>query len=124
MLINISGEIDFKLEKEIEKELNWNLSIENRICLFVMHSDCNISLGSEIIALYSKNETNKRIEVKGKLISVTQQYLKEFKEIPIGWKVIALFEFENELPKLLRELPRIESWYDRKGDYICFVMKN
>ncbi len=62
-----------------------------------------------------KDQNGKIIPTCLKIIKVTQQFGKEFSEIPSGWKTIVELKPLDKMPLVLSTMKKIDDWYDSKN---------
>lgn len=76
--------------------------------VFCDYSDFTIPLGQVFNFLIIEETPKIIIPANIKLIWITQQFFKEWEEIPMGWKTICGFEYEKK--DLFERLPVIDAW--------------
>lgn len=83
----------------------------NEVILFCDYSNFNIPIYSRFNSVRLKDEiiiTDVSINLK----EVSQQFFKTYNMIPIGWKTLCRFEFNDEekLKEIVDILPEISGW--------------
>lgn len=100
-----SGEVFEKFSKILSLDIS-----SKQVLLFCDFSEFNIPIGQEFNLMKDiKND----IVFKGKFIlkGISQQFEKQFDEIPIGWQTICKFEIiEGDFTKFLNYVPASDDW--------------
>ncbi|QIL42309.1 hypothetical protein G7074_25450 [Pedobacter sp. HDW13] len=96
---------DFSLLREV---LKFDVLNKLEVILYCLYSEYEIPLGTIFNRI--ENMSNQIVfEGQIELTNVTEQYLKPFDCIPMGWATICKFKFQDQIPLALFELPEV-SW--------------
>ena len=96
----------------------------NEVLLFVSYSSFDIKIGQKFQVVFDKRYPGGAMEFGDCILKrVTQQMFKEWDEIPQGWKTITLMEFDNGIPKMIAELPQIDSWIKGKAEILISTLE-
>jgi hypothetical protein len=109
--VRIYGIASKKVEKLLRDNLKRWPSSAHSCTLFVDYSDFDIPMGTNFTFFSEDEQGNKSHRVNGKLIQITQSWLKPFDQIPSGHKTICEIELdEASLTLLQSKLPTVDSW--------------
>ena len=116
MYILLNGRVNKAILPQNEQRLIPFLQHQiNEMLLFASYSSFDIQKGQKFQVIFDRYYPSGAVEFSDcTLKRVTQQMFAEWDQIPKGWKTLSLFEFENEIPKMIEKLPEIDSW--SKGD--------
>ena len=78
---------------------------------FLMFSYADLPIGKEFAFACPSGRAQEAVPTQAVISAVTQQWGKPLREIPHGWKTIALIEFPKGVPELIDSLPVIDDWY-------------
>lgn len=88
-----------------------------RVCCFVSYSYADLPLGKQFEIVYSCSEPSNYVRTVVEIYASTQQMGIETDVVSYGWKTVSIFEFPNGIPDLVKNLPIVSSWYEKKGQY-------
>jgi hypothetical protein len=116
--IRIIGRIKNDLKPYFMEALELDGLTEKQIVVFCTHSAFDIPVGYSFTHI--KDHTGKE-GYRGEIVlkNVTQQFYFPLSEIPHGWKTICKFEFGEAIPKIVKELPKLDGWY-KVDKYLIF----
>jgi hypothetical protein len=95
----------------------------NSEIVFVGFSYADLPLGKEFEIIFPRNRPDLGLSCRSRIVAATQQWGKPFHEIPHGFKTIAVIQFPDEIPQLVRELPTVSSWYE-SNDWVCLCNRD
>lgn len=102
------------LKKGLKRQYNPALSLD----FFCLYSEYEITVGSTF-TIFSNRKTGLHLNIKARLVDVTQQWGIPFDLIPMGSRTLARIEFENEANIIVikKEMPMINRWEDSRYDF-------
>lgn len=106
--IKILGKVSNKIIKNLGFTFNNYFNV-----FFIDFSEVSIPIDTEFNTIISSRGNTTSCKIN--LVRITQQFGKEFKEIPEGWKTIVELEILEPKPKILKEMPFINDWYESKS---------
>jgi hypothetical protein len=83
---------------------------KNSCLCFASYTYADLPLPKNFDVIFVRENPKQAIIVTSRVIRVTQQFNKEWREIPHGWKTICLIEFPKGVPPLMHTLPLIDGW--------------
>jgi hypothetical protein len=98
--------------------LGLNQLLENELFLVTSFAEDAIPIGHVFKDFKSTDTAFVIKDVNAELTFVTQQYGREFPEIPAGWKVIIKLRMASEkLPEMKKQLKNIDSFESKEVQY-------
>jgi len=89
-----------------------------RRCFFVGFAYADLPFTKRFDVVFPKGRPQDGVRCVCRIIAATQDFGKPFPEIPHGWKTICLIQFTGGMPRLVRQLPVVDSWYQNK-EWVC-----
>ncbi len=125
MYLQLNGKVNKNLLPQNEQSLAPFLNHHNNeVLLFASYSSFNIKTGQKFQAIFHKQYPNGAMAFTECILKrVTQQMCIEWEEIPYGWKTITLLKFENGIPKMISELPEIDSWIKGETEILISTLE-
>ncbi len=83
---------------------------KDSLYVFLGFSYDDIPIDSKFNVLFQEKNLDVLFEGECIVRDVTQEFGKPLKQIPSGWRTIALLHFPDGIPKEILNLPEIDSW--------------
>lgn len=119
--IKVIGRLDKKLYHLFIDGLDLKNLQSNQVILFCDYSSFDIPVNYLFTKILDAQKGESVFDCQITLKSVSQQLLKPFDSIPLGWKTVCKFEVVNDrIPHVINDLPEVKGWtsFDR---YLFFI---
>jgi hypothetical protein len=88
--------------------------------VFVGFAYADLPFTKRFDVIFPKDRPEEGIPCECRIIAATQQWGQPFPEIPHGWKTICMLRFAGGIPRLVQQLPVVDTWHqDTESVCIC-----
>jgi hypothetical protein len=90
----------------------------NTEVVFVGFAYTDLPFTKQFDVVFPRDKPQDRIRCECKIIAATYQLCKPLTKIPHGWKIICLIHFAGGTPRMVQQLPIVDSWHQHR-EYVC-----